>query len=390
MKDCCQGNDHMTDGPNLSVQDGATALFSLMNDITEASVEGDLGRLDHLIDQMQNIAAQTGVDVPGLADQIERLKRQCQQATTHFANTDAALWAGDLERAEALSIAGPPFDGATLNAVDGMKVDATDYDEDPEPDAHVLEFDLADFAADLGIEFDPDAIVDTPDLFADLAAGLPGAVDVLIDTEADLNTPSGPSRHTALLAALDAPGRTAQTLERLIAAGADAKVVHAEGDNAISWAMGYHHPETVNEKSEADVITCLAAHGANVNHRVAGTITALHRGILQAGAPQVAALLAVGADQTIDMPPDFQPDMLALATCPMLAAAKPDVLRLLLDFGADATRPDAKGRTAVDFVRQQAEAARDRVDLEDDWTVDHAEALEISLGMLERHLARGP
>jgi hypothetical protein len=71
----------------------------------------------------------------------------------------------------------------------------------------------------------------------------------------------------------------------------------------------------------------------------------------------------------------------------MLAAAKPDVLRVLLEHGVDAARPDALGRNPLDFVRQEAEAARARVDADDEWTVDHAEALEISLGMLERHLS---
>ncbi|MEL7106470.1 MAG: hypothetical protein AAGM21_11150 [Pseudomonadota bacterium] len=376
----------MSNEPDLSPQEGADALFSLINDVTKATEDGDLGRLEDLIDQMQMIANQTGVDVPGMAGQIERLKRQSRQAKTHFANTDAALWAGDLQRAEHLALSGPPFDLATLNMVDEARSQDAGYDEDPELDAMGLTFDLADFAADLGVEFEPGGLIDPPDLFADLAAGLPGALDMLIDTDADLNTPSGPARHTALLAALDAPGRTAQTLERLIAAGADPKVIHAEGDNTISWAMGYHHPETVNEKSEADLIACLVAHGANVNHSVAGQITALQRGILQAGAPQVAALLAVGADQTVDMASDFHPEILASVTTVMLAAAKPDVLRLLLDYGADAARPDATGRIPLDFVKQQAEAARDRVDLDDDWTVDHAEALEISLGILERHL----
>ena len=379
----------MSDTPELSPQDGANALFSLIGDVTQATEDGDLGRLEDIIDQMQMIAQQTGVEVPGLTDQIERLKHQSHQAKTHFANTDAALWAGDLQRAESLAMSGPPFDAVTLNMVDGAAAPDEGYDEDPGLDASGMEFDLADFAEGLGIAFDPEAMVETPDVFADLAAGLPGALDMLIDTDADLNTPSGPSRHTALLAALDAPGRTAQTLERLIVAGADPKVIHAEGDNAISWAMGYHHPETVNERSEADLIACLAAHGADVNHSVAGQITALQRGILQAGAPQVAALLAVGADQTVDMAEEFHPEMLASVNCVMLAAAKPEVLRLLLDYGADAARPDTKGRSTLAFVREQAEAARDRVDLDDDWTVDHAEALEISLGMLERHLAQG-
>ena len=385
----------MTDGTNLDPGEGAEAIFALMGDIAEASADGDLSRLEAIIDQMQVIVAETGVEMPAMAQKIAALKGQSSRARVHLENTDAALWAGDLKRAEHLSIAGPGLDFAALNVAIDESDEMSDvsFDEDPgaedaaDLDAD-LDFDLADFAASLGVDLDFDEMNDAPDAYGDLASGQPGALEALIETEADLNRPSGPSRHTALLAALDAPGRSAQTLERLIAAGADPKVIHAEGDNAISWAMGYHHPSTVTEPGEADLIACLVAHGADVNHSVAGQMTALQRGILQAGAPQVAALLAMGADQTVDMASDFHPEMLASATCVMLAAAKPEVLRLLLDFGADANRPDARGRTPIDFVRDQAEAARDRVDVDDEWTVDHAEALEISLGLLERHLAR--
>ena len=103
----------MSDTPELSPQDGANALFSLIGDVTQATEDGDLGRLEDIIDQMQMIAQQTGVEVPGLTDQIERLKHQSHQAKTHFANTDAALWAGDLQRAERLAMSGPPFDAVT-------------------------------------------------------------------------------------------------------------------------------------------------------------------------------------------------------------------------------------------------------------------------------------
>lgn len=381
----------MTEPADLSPEEGAQALFALMIEINEASADGDLDRLETIIDQMQVIVAQTGVEMPAMAEKIAGLKGQSKRAKVHLANTDAALWAGDLKRAEHLSIAGPGLNFAALNiALDDEHTGADQpFGEDPEPEDDALEFDLADFAASLGVDLDlEDEEVDEDDRFADLADGVEGALDALLQSGADLNMPSGPQRYTALLAALDAPGRSAATIQRLIDAGADPLVVHSQGDNALSWAMGYHHPDSVSPESEAALINCLVSHGADPNHSVSEQITALQRGILQAGAPHVAALLAHGADHRLDMAEDFLPEMLGSATSVMLAAPKPDVLAVLLDHGADAARPDAKGRLPLEFVQLEADAARDRVDIDDEWTVDHAEALEISLGILERHLSK--
>ncbi len=380
----------MNEPATLSPEEGTQALFSLMSDISEASSEGDLDRLEAIIDQMQVIVAQTGVEMPAMAEKIAGLKGQSQRAKVHIANTDAALWAGDLKRAEHLSIAGPGLDPEALGvaADDNTAVFDDPFDEDPDLDGDALEFDLADFAASLGIDLDLDETdYEEEEHFADLLAGKEGALDALLEKGIDLNKPSGSQRHTALLAALDAPGRNAETLKKLIEAGADPLVIHGQGDNALSWAMGYHHPETVTPESETAVIDCLVENGADPNHSVSGQVTVLQRGILQAGVPHVAALLTHGASHKVDMPTEFLPEMLACATTVMLAAAKPEVLLLLLENGADAVRPDAKGRTAVEFLRLEADAARDRVNIDDEWTVEHAEALEISLGILERHLS---
>lgn len=371
----------MTDGPSLSPSEGAEALLALMSQIAEAGGAGDLGRLDKLIDQMEDVVALTGAVVPGMTAQIEALKGQTAKARSHFANTEAALWAGDFARADSLASKGPDLGYAASLDLVALDPIGTEFDvEDPE-------FNLTDFAANFGLKLD-EADPSAPyDAFAELARGVPGAAEDLIDSGAELNRASGANRHTALLAALDAPARTAQVLERLIAAGADPLVIHAEGDNALSWAVGYDHPGSVTDESEAAIIQCLVAHGVDVNHIVAGQLTVLQRAILQADVPHVSTLLGAGADQSVDLTKDFQPEKLAYGTSIMLAAAKPSVLQVLLDFGGDARRTDKLGRTALEFVRSEAKAARNRVELSDEWTLDHAEALEISLGILERHLS---
>ncbi|MDJ1008043.1 MAG: hypothetical protein QNJ13_09500 [Paracoccaceae bacterium] len=378
----------MADTPQMSPEEGANAIVALIGDIADATVEGDLDRIETILDRMEGIVAETGVEMPGLADRVAAIKGQSVRAKRHFENTDAALWAGDLRRAEVLSTAGPSLDLAALHGEtwteSAIEADPTIEAEDDLADD--ADFNLADFAASLGL--DPTALAgaDDDDLYADIAEGAPGAIDALIASGADLNAPSGPAQHTPLLAALDAPGRSADDVAKLIAAGANPRVIHAQGDNAVSWAMGYHHPDTVTPESERALIARLADHGADVNHAIPGQMTAIQRAVLQAGPVQVAALLAAGADQTVDIFEHFVPEKLAGVTLVAFAAPKPDVLRVLLDHGADAARPDARGRRPVDFVRVEAEAAWNRVDPDDGWTIDHAEALEISLGMLERHL----
>lgn len=383
----------MTDTPDMSPEEGAQAIVNLIGEIGNAQTIGDLDGMAGVIDRMDDIVAATGVELPGMSERLAAIKGQADRAKRHFENTDAALWAGDLKRAEALMNAGPGLDTAALH---GEAFEQDDGDETREfeitfefgDESDDDDYDLADFAASLGLDpADLDLIdgVEEDDPFAEVAQGAPGAIDALIASGADLNTPCGPSRHTALLAALDAPGRSADGISKLISAGADVRVVHEQGDNAVSWAMGYHHPGTVSPETEARLIACLAENGADVNHAIGDQMTVLQRAILQAGAPQVAALLTLGADPSVDMFETFQPEKLAGATLPMLAAAKPDVLRLLLDHGVDPRRPDRFGRDPLGFVRSEAEAARDRVDPDDGWTIDHAEALEISLGMLERH-----
>lgn len=377
----------MTNTPGLTPDEGAQAIFAMMSEIAEASTEGNLSRLDAILDQMESIVTRTGVEMPGLAQRVAAIKGQTARVKQHFENTDAALWVGDLDRARQLNMEGPALDMSALHGEAFEETPDFEFDADSGEEE---DFNLSDFAADLGLSLSDlgslEAEEEPEDLYADLANGVPGAIDALISTGVDLNAPSGPAQHTALLAALDAPGRSAETIGQLITAGADARVMHFQGDNAISWAMGYHHLETVTRESEHELIALLVANGADVNHLIPGQFTALQRALLQGGVPQVAALLAAGADQTIDMFEEFEPAKLASATLVMVAAAKPDVLRLLLDHGADAERPDRLGRRPLDFVRAEAEAARNRVDPDDGWTIEHAEALEISLGILERHL----
>ncbi|MEM9708539.1 MAG: hypothetical protein AAF871_07055 [Pseudomonadota bacterium] len=350
----------------------------------------DFSRVEEVLATMSGIIAETGVDLPDLAARIEFLKGENAKAKCHSENTDAALWAGDHVRAEALYRTGSLLKQDALHDETNQLADAMrDLGEAPmRPSASAYPIERRMLKADLSNPHEDTlstAALLGADPFADLAAGLPEAVNDLLLSGADLNTPAGPYEYTALLAALDAPGRNAKTLDRLIAAGADPSGTHPLGDNALTWAMGYRHLDTVTGQSERTLIAYLADKGADPNHKVPGYLTAIQRALFEAGSDQVAALFAAGADLPEAFPVDFQPEKLASATGLMVAAPKPDVLAILLAEGADPNQQDVLGRTATDFLTMEVEAAWGRVDEADPWTLDHAEALEISLGMLERH-----
>lgn len=363
----------------MTPEDGQNAMYDLIQGIVGATEKQDLAGLETIISKMGDIVDATGINVPGLGAQQAALTQASLNARHHTENTQAALWVGDLERADALLLQGPEM------KLDAMGVTVADKDYDDDEDAEMSEEDLQAFFAETGMDgtdFE-DPSPEWLDLYEQIALGTQGAIEDFVQSGADPNLPSGLSRHTALLAALDAPGRRVENIALLIAAGADVTALHIDGDNALSWAMGYHHLGTVSLDSEAALMAFLKEHGADVNHEPSGYWTVLHRAIIQGGAAQVAAILPLGADTGKCLPEVFEPPKLANATPVMLAAPKPDVLQLLLGAGADPSMPDATGRLPLDFIEQEASAARSRAN--DDWTISHAEALETSLRIVREH-----
>ncbi len=365
----------------MSAEEGVEAIGDLVEDVVEVSASGRLDGFENIFTQLEDIVSATGVELPDFEGGLARLRALTETHQANFDKADAAMWAGDFARAGALMEAGAAIDLSDFVGPDDDD-DGDDWDaaEMGEADAEIAfsEFDVSTL---LGTE--PDA----PDLYADIVRGAPGAIEALIASGADLNAPSGPSRHTALFAALDAPGRSAATIAKLVDAGADPCAVHQLGDNALSWCMGYDHKHTVTDESERDLFAYLVDHGADPDHIITGQMAALHRGILQASFTQVIALLEAGADPDTPLLPEFEPQKLAGGTPLMLAAPKPEIFRLLLIAGADATVPDATGRDQLAFLEAEADAARGRIDPSDPWMEEHATALARSVDILRAHLA---
>ena len=368
----------------LEPEEGVEALMGLMNKIGQATEASDNAALDAIMNQIGDIATATGVDIPDLAENLAALQGENAKIQIYGENIDAAMWVGDLARAEALTTAGAPLDYDNIPGVEAPDLTVIDdfsEDDDYFEDVAANDPEMIAFLANLGLGQGGEEPI--PDLYADIAEGKPGAIDAFIASGKDPNSPCGESQHTALLAALDAPGRRAENIERLLQAGADARVIHVHGDNVFSWAMGYHHPDTVTPESEAELMQLLAQQDTDPNHVTpASDWTPLHRAIIQGDVARVTGALAAGAEITTNIGLDFEPEKFAGYTPLMLAAPKPDVLRLLLAKGANPAQKDSHGGLPLDVIGGEAKAARARADASDPWTIAHAEALEESCGIL--------
>lgn len=368
----------MSDKDKLSPEEGFEAIMKILPEISAKTDAQDLAGLDALVDQVGDIATAAGMDASDVEARFGGIKDQSAALQNHMANVDAALWVGDLARGHALEETMPGLD-PDMMGVEFVMGDEDDTEEGEDDDAAiVLTLDDLDLG---GFEDEEHEVI--PDRYIDIAAGAPGAIAAFIATGQDPNVPTGEAQHTALLAALDAPGRNVADLKALIAAGADPLATHVFGDTALSWALGYHHLDTVTAESEREIFGLLVEAGIDVNHHLPDFGSPFRRALIQATVNQVAALLALGADATPDLPIDFVNPFLAGASPIIAAAPKPDMLKLLLDHGLDPNKIDSAGQNPVAFVREQAEAARARADADDPWTVAHAEALESALALLE-------
>ena len=332
---------------------------ALMDDLSLAMDHGDLDAFDHSHAELRLLAVHDPSLDAALFDDITRSRAELAGSIAIAADVEAALWVGDLARVQSL-------ESANLTPGDPNADADADAAQDDDPDLDIY------FAG-----MDP---------FADLSAGKPGALDALLSAAPDLNSPSGPDERPALFAAVEAPGRSATTLQRLIAAGARPDATLPDGNALIAWALMYDHYDTVTPDSEQALFDLMIAQGVPVNGPSGDFGHNLIAAIIMGGAPQVAALLRGGADPTVMAPDDFQLTNLAGATALMLAAPKPDVLTLLLDHGADPAQRDENGRSPREFISDAATMARSRAN--DAWGQAHATALEHSLALIRAALTR--
>lgn len=326
----------------------------LMSRLTGAMLDGDLQAFDAAYEDLTElIGVDPSID-PDILHDLDAMRGEMVETEAAQAEIDAALWSGNLERAEAL---------------EAVLYDDIDDDEGPE-----------DGLIDLSV-----------DPYADLAAGKPGAVDALLAAGADLNAPLGPDPRPALFAALEAPNRSPETVERLIRAGADpTAIIEEDGTTAMVWALMAKDMAGFDSAREGRLFDLLLRHGADPDEGCGDFGSVLNRAIVLGLPAHVSALLEAGAGISTVAPYDFAVYDLAHAPALVLAAPKPAVVSLLLEAGADPLSLGTFDQTPLDFVTAAAADARARQTADDPWTQAHAAALAQSASLLQDWVSRRP
>ncbi len=208
------------------------------------------------------------------------------------------------------------------------------------------------------------------------------ALDRVLAEGVDLNGFTDKFGSSPLFWALRAEGRNAETVQRLISAGADAQYTTSEGYNALQQIADTNYPNPPLEVLSA-IVECLVTHGAQIEARTHWGWTPLYRAVFEGDEVEVEALLRNGADP--NAPPVEADTPGCAATCPMLLAAGYNTkkVRLLLDYGADP-------RTILQDFEAEAQHAADRCDQRKaqgeatQWDSTYAQGYAESLELIRR------
>jgi Ankyrin repeats (3 copies) len=349
------------------IKNARKAANDVVVNVTGALAKGNLFGFDDVFNMMEGLVSRLNLPIDGFVDTLANLRATTAAVKSREKDSLAARWAGDMPRMRALQDVPYPDTSHLLPDISHLTGGLPEMSDDDEP------------ADEMPAE-------DLPDIYADLIAGNPGALDALIAQQRDLNIRSGPYDLTAIQAALDMPGRSAEILERLAAAGGDAALPGPNGDDAIFCAVGYPHRATVTAQSERELFAFMFNAGSNPNAQGSFRGTPLLAAIALGSTTEINILLDAGARLDGAKPDSGWHDALDGFTPLMMAAPKPQTFRLLLDRGADPTSPVANGGSLAHFIADEAADARNRAT--DDWTAAHADALEQSLQMLRHHLRR--
>ncbi|MCC6540482.1 MAG: ankyrin repeat domain-containing protein [Bryobacterales bacterium] len=170
----------------------------------------------------------------------------------------------------------------------------------------------------------------------------PAKVKFLLDAGADVNAASGMGR-TPVIVAASVPGNTA-AVAMLLAKGANWKAADKLGMNALMAAA---------HANNLDAVRLLVAKGAEVTYAPPKFGTALHGAAINQNVAMARYLLSRGArvDATADYSHPVKAGLIALdrLTPLMFAVAygPVDMVRLLLDAGADVNARDIRGMTPL-------------------------------------------
>lgn len=187
----------------------------------------------------------------------------------------------------------------------------------------------------------------------------------------NVNARYGPHGLTPLVHAVTAEHVSIPVILTLLEAGAETDAPTPLGGNALT-AMALGHFDTLSSTEVLELAKAFEALGAAVDTPDDHALSPLHRAILRQNAPVLEALLRLGADPSAVVDDAAMPDFLAGMSPLHAAVMDPELVTILLSYGADSTATDSMGQTPAAYA---ADMLRDGLD--DDEAADVTRTLNL-------------
>jgi ankyrin repeat protein len=182
------------------------------------------------------------------------------------------------------------------------------------------------------------------------------AVKKLLDEKPQLLEETNTFGMTPLMRAVSAMERSVECIKVLIEAGADVNAKTYEGYTPLHCAVDINGPSCRGEMP-SQIMRLLVNAGAQLEEQQHWGWTPLMRAVLEGTSDEVRALLAVGANPNKIFPQHTLPEFIRGRSILSAAVLDPEVMKLLIEAGADLNLRDACGQTTLEYA-QDVETAQ--------------------------------